>query len=85
MNTAKILSAFAIVMLTSCNKNDTPQSTAPADYAETERDLIQNRVQDSLRLDSINASTEMPPQPVTERNRNQSGLKPPAFGKDTVQ
>ncbi|HAI80625.1 MAG TPA: hypothetical protein DCL65_06285 [Chryseobacterium sp.] len=72
-------------MLASCSKIDNSQRTAPADYAETERQLIQNREHDSLRGDSINASTEMPPQPVTEQNRNQSGLKPPAFGKDTVQ
>lgn len=68
------ITVLGIITLSACSKNDKPQSTAPADYAETEQQLIQNREKDSLMGDSINASTAMPPQQTTETSQNQSGL-----------
>jgi len=85
MNTAKIISVFAVLMLASCSKIDNSQRTAPADYAETERQLIQNREQDSLMGDSINASTAMPPQQKTEQNQNQSGLNKQSQNTDSLR
>lgn len=60
----KIFIIFAAVLtLSACSKNDTTQSTAPADYAETREKLIQNPDKDSLRNDSVKVPTAMPPQP----------------------
>ncbi len=70
------LTILGITTLTACSKNEQPQNTAPSDYAETEKKLIQNREKDSLMGDSINASTAMPPQPSADQNQNQSELKP---------
>lgn len=85
MNAAKIITVLGGLILISCSKNDKPQSTAPADYAETERQLIQNREKDSLIGDSINASTAMPPQPANVQDQNQSGLNKQPSGKDTLK
>jgi len=76
MKAFAVLTILSITTLTACSKNEQPQSTAPADYAETEKKLIQNRENDSLMGDSINASKAMPPQPSADRNQNQSELKP---------
>lgn len=70
-----VMAALGIVFLSACSQNDKPQNTAPADYAETERDLIQNRERDSIMGDSINASTAMPPQQTKKENTNPSGLE----------
>ncbi|WP_332020011.1 hypothetical protein [Kaistella sp.] len=70
-------------MLASCFKIDNSQRTAPAEYAETERQLIQNRAKDSLMGDSINASTDMPPQQKTKQN--QSGLNKQSQNTDSLR
>ncbi|UFK97777.1 hypothetical protein [Kaistella faecalis] len=75
MKYTTVMAALGIVFLSACSQNDKPQNTTPADYAETERDLIQNREKDSIMGDSINASTAMPPQQTHEKNPNQSGLE----------
>ncbi|WP_332030081.1 hypothetical protein [Kaistella sp.] len=72
-------------MLASCSKMDNSQRTAPADYAETERQLIQNRAKDSLMGDSINASPAMPPQQKTDQNQNQSGLNKQSQNTDSLR
>ncbi|MCW4452485.1 hypothetical protein OK344_09710 [Kaistella sp. BT6-1-3] len=72
-------------MLASCSKIDNSQRTAPADYAETERQLIQNREHDSLMSDSINASTAMPPQQKTEQNQNQFCLNKQSQNTDSLR
>lgn len=52
------------ILLTACSKTETSPSTAPADYAETEQDLIQNPARDSSRTDSMETeiNSAMPPQ-----------------------
>ena len=53
---------FATLFLTACSKNEPPQSTEPADYAETRHDLIDNPAKDSIN-DSVKTNSAMPPQP----------------------
>ncbi|OWK73356.1 hypothetical protein CBW16_11475 [Flavobacteriaceae bacterium JJC] len=63
----KLIIAIVSMAAVSCSQNDKPQSTEPADYAETEKKLIQNHIQDSIKGDSIDASTAMPPQNAPEK------------------
>lgn len=59
----KILVTFGLLgLLSSCSKNETPQNTEPANYAETKEKLIQNPDKDSLKNDSVKVPTAMPPQ-----------------------
>lgn len=59
----KIFVTFGLLgLLSSCSKNDTPQNTEPANYAETKEKLIQNPDKDSVESDSIKTPTAMPPQ-----------------------
>lgn len=53
---------FGSLILSACTKNETSQSTEPADYAETRDKLIQNRANDSLAADSLQDNSAMPPQ-----------------------
>ncbi|MBU4537039.1 MAG: hypothetical protein L6264_07045 [Weeksellaceae bacterium] len=63
----KLMIALVSMAAVSCSQNEKPQSTEPADYAETEKKLIQNHIQDSIKGDSIDASTAMPPQNAPEK------------------
>lgn len=74
MKALAAITVLGIMTLSACSENGKPQTTAPADYAETEQQLIQNREKDSLMGDSINAATAMPPQQAPEKSQNQSGL-----------
>ncbi len=62
MKTALSTLFFASILLTACSKNEPPQNTEPADYAETKKRLIQNPEKDSIKKDSSNVPTAMPPQ-----------------------
>ena len=67
MKTALGAILFASLFLTACSKNEPPQNTNPADYAETEKKLIQNPEKDSLKKDSTAVPTAMPAQaPASE-------------------
>lgn len=47
-----IIAGFTV----SCSQ-DKPKNVAPADYADTEKDLIQNRIQDSTKTADENVNT----------------------------
>ncbi|WP_313504549.1 hypothetical protein [Kaistella carnis] len=62
MKFKKLIIVAAPFVLFACSKNDTPQNTEPANYAETKEKLIQNPDKDSVESDSIKTPTAMPPQ-----------------------
>lgn len=62
MNLKILITVGLLGLLSSCSKNDTPQNTEPANYAETKEKLIQNPDKDSVKSDSIKTPTAMPPQ-----------------------
>lgn len=62
MNLKILITVGLLGLLSSCLKNDTPQNTEPANYAETKEKLIQNPDKDSVESDSIKTPTAMPPQ-----------------------
>ena len=47
-----IIMVFVGLTASACSQNEKPQSTAPADYAETYDKLIQNPEKDSANTDS---------------------------------
>lgn len=55
-----VLGMVSALSLIACSQKEKPQSTAPADYAETHRELIQNPEKDSAASDSIVESTYQP-------------------------
>lgn len=52
MKTLIVSLFFLSASVISCSKTETPQNTEPADYAETQEDLIQNPINDSATIDS---------------------------------
>lgn len=63
MKASIITLIFVGLFLSACSKNEEPQNTEPANYAETKQKLIPNSAKDSTAVDSVRIPTAMPPQP----------------------